>query len=143
MTYRLAIVGVVRISDNLTISRDMAEWDVYRQWLKTGGVPGPVPIAVIPPPTTAEIIAQLTLAVQGHLDTTARQRGYDSVLSATTYATSGSAKFKAEGQACVAWRDGVWAKCYAIMADVTGGLRSVPTPQMLISELPAIVWPAQ
>ena len=139
--YRLTQRGVIRLSDNLPITRDRAEWEGYRQWLKTGGVPAPMPIVVVSPPTAAEITAQLTLVVQSHLDTTARQHGYDSVLSAATYAASRKPKFAAEGQACVAWRDDVWGKCYEIMADVLGGRRPVPTAQVLISELPAMVWP--
>lgn len=46
--YRLAHRGVIRLSDNLPITRDMAEWEEYRAWLKTGGVPEPE-VFVTPP----------------------------------------------------------------------------------------------
>lgn len=94
-----------------------------------------------PPPTAAEIQAALTDSVQSHLDARAKERGYDGILSLCTYATSLNAKFKAEGQAGVEWRDAVWAKCYAILADVNGGLRPIPTATELIPELPVFVWP--
>lgn len=94
-----------------------------------------------PPPTTEQVIASYTAAVQKHLDDTAKQRGYDGILSACTYATSTNAQFSAEGQAAVAWRDAVWTACYATLAAVESGAAVVPTIDELISVLPAVVWP--
>lgn len=95
-----------------------------------------------PPPTEAEIVAALTAVVQAHLDDTARQRSYDGILSLCSYATSTAPRFAAEGRAGVAWRDAVWATCYAIMDDVTAGNRPIPTAAELLAELPAFAWPA-
>ena len=83
----------------------------------------------------------LIQAVQIHLDATARTRGYDGILSAASYATSTNATFRSEGQACVVWRDSVWATCYQIMADVLSGTRPVPTIPEILAELPEIIWP--
>jgi hypothetical protein len=141
--YRLAPRGVIRLADDKHITRDMLEWEDYRAWSHAGNVPEPMPAPPAPaPPTTDEIIAQLTLVVQGYLDAGAQARNYDSVLSATTYAASMNPRFAAEGQATVAWRDAVWVACYAIMQAVLAGQRPVPTPAALISELPVIEWPA-
>ena len=63
-------------------------------------------------------------------------------MSLCTYATSPTAKFSDEGQAGVSWRDEVWAKGYAILADVEGGERAIPTVDELLAELPVFVWPA-
>lgn len=100
-----------------------------------------VPDPVIPLPTADQIIATLTGAVQRHLDAAAQARNYDSILSLCSYAGSAHTKFGPEGRAGALWRDAVWAKCYAVLADVQAGLRTAPTADGLIAELPALVWP--
>ena len=106
----------------------------------------------IPDPTPEEVAAQqaleqqmiineLTAAVQNHLDARAKERNYDGILSACTYATSTDTTFRAEGQACVEWRDACWAKAYEVMADVLAGNRGIPTATELLSELPELSWP--
>lgn len=91
-------------------------------------------------PTSEQILKVLINSVQIHLDTIAKTRNYDGILSACSYATSTDPVFSAEGQACVVFRDSVWRTCYDIMADVNNGIRPIPTPQELISELPTIQW---
>lgn len=105
------------------------------------------PVTIIPgppepiPPTEQEIIAGLVDAVQKHLDATARTRNYDGILSLCTYATSNDAIFAAEGQAGVVWRDACWRYSYQVMADIKAALRTIPTPDELVAELPEMVWP--
>ena len=94
-----------------------------------------------PPPSPEQIQRDLTNAVQQHLDTTAKTRGYDGILSLATYATSTNPTFAAEGQAGVTWRDAVWAYCWEVLTDVQAGTRPVPTTEELIGELPVMVWP--
>lgn len=107
------------------------------EWMLENGVEEVLPTEP-PPPTEEQIIANLTYQVQLHLDSVARQKNYDGILSACTYCTSTNAQFAAEGQACVEWRDAVWSACYAIMAEVKAGSRAIPTD--IISELPAGPW---
>lgn len=101
-------------------------------------VPDDDPRAVIAP-TVADYVA----AVQVMLDTTARQRNYDNIQSACTYAASTNAQFKAEGLACLAWRDQVWAQCYADLAQVQAGTMQQPTVEAFVASLPTLAWPAQ
>ena len=84
------------------------------------------------------IVDNFIVTVQSYLDTTAQERGYDNILSLCTYATSAIDKFKLEGQAGVDFRDAVWTKCYAILAEVQAGTRAMPTD--ILSELPIFTW---
>lgn len=126
---------VIRLSDSASIPADPAnrDWQAYQQWLAAGNTPEPSP--------GPDIQAAVTAAVQDRLDAFAKTRGYDGILSACTYATSKVAKFAAEGAYCVDARDAHWAQCYAIMADVQGGLRPMPTVDAVLAELPALEWP--
>ena len=91
--------------------------------------------------TPSEILSAYTAAVQARLDEFARTRSYDGILSACSYATSTNAKFSAEGQYCVEARDITWATCYAIIAEVESGKRTMPTLGEIMAELPALAWP--
>ena len=89
-----------------------------------------------------QLITSVTQATQQRLDDFARQRNYDGILSACTYATSAVPKFAAEGQYCVTARDATWATLYAIMAEIEAGARTMPTGYSSIElDLPPLVWP--
>lgn len=83
---------------------------------------------------------QYEQAVQHHLDATAQSRGYDSMLSACSYASGTHPKFGVEGRDCLAWRSAVWEKAFLILSDVRAGVRPVPTIEQVLSELPPMVW---
>ena len=95
---------------------------------------------VAPPyvPTPEQIQQRLTFAVQLHLDAKAREKGYDNIVSACSYAAVPNI-FQAEGIAFINWRSDVWAHCYGVMQAVQDGIRSVPTEAELIAELPIYV----
>ena len=79
-------------------------------------------------------------AVQNMLDNAAKAKGYDSILSACSYAAYPN-QFQAEGQEFVAWRGAVWAKCYEILAEVEAGVRPAPTVPELLAEIAATTTP--
>lgn len=99
------------------------------------------PILQDPPPPTAEQIRKsLTDAVQSHMDAAAQAKGYDSIMSACSYAAFPNA-FQAEGQAFLVWRADCWVVGYGVLADVEAGNRPIPTEAELIAELPELVLP--
>lgn len=91
--------------------------------------------------TFAEIEAGFISAVSAHLNAAVQGRGYDSMLSCSSYAASTNTTFKAEALAAITWRDAVWLYCYAQLAAVQAGTRSIPaSTEAFIAELPVLVW---
>jgi hypothetical protein len=86
---------------------------------------------------------EVVFNTQKRLDTFARTRNYDGILSACTYASSSVPKFQTEGQYCVDARDNTWATLYTILAEVQAGTRPVPTGfEDIVGDLPVLEWPA-
>lgn len=89
-------------------------------------------------PTEADYIA----AIQSKLDSTAKQYGYDSILSAVTYADDPTVPlFQHQGQAFRAWRSQIWAWGYALLAQVKSGAVQQPTVTELVAQMPSITVP--
>ena len=76
-------------------------------------------------------------SVQNLLDTSAREAGYDSIISACSYV--GSTNFGVEAQSFLNWRDAVWTYVFQVQADILAQLRTEPTLAELMAELPARV----
>lgn len=90
---------------------------------------------------TEAFIKQVTDATQARLDTFARTRNYDGILSACTYASSQVTKFASEGQYCVNARDNTWATLYTLMGEVEAGTRPMPSSvEDVMSLLPELTW---
>lgn len=85
--------------------------------------------------------ADYVMAVQAMLDAKARERGYDDIASAATYAGDPDPVFNAEGTACKAWRSQIWRQCYADLAKVRAGQMAQPTVEDFVASLPALTWP--
>lgn len=116
-------------------SATLAHWPMFRANANRDGIElSPV---VAPMPT----VAQYTAAIQEMMDEKAQEKRYDNILSACTYVTSTVPAFQAEGQACVEWRDAVWAQSYSLMEQVQGGTLPQPTIAELLAMLPEMEWP--
>ena len=76
--------------------------------------------------------------IQSHLDNGAKERGYDSVLSACSYVGYPN-PYENDGKSFIAWRGNVWAYCYTALAEVQAGTRTEPTLAELLAELPVFV----
>lgn len=101
---------------------------------------GDIPMAVDPPPPTLEQeVEQFKAAIQSHMDSVAKDAGYDDIKAAVTYAEEPAVpKFQVEGLAFRAWRSLVWDYGYAQLAKVASGERAKPTITELLAELPLL-----
>lgn len=106
----------------------------------------------VPPPPPApsaeelekRLIDGIVAATQSRLDSFAKTRNYDGILSACTYATSSIPKFAEEGQYAVNARDTTWATLYSYMAEVKAGTKPVPSGFSDVEPiLPALYWPGE
>ena len=92
------------------------------------------------PPMTAEELqghkeTEVSEAVQKMLDDSAVTRGYDSIISECSYASS-TGNFGKEAQITVNWRDAVWTYIFQVQGDIDSGARTEPTLNNLLTELP-------
>lgn len=74
----------------------------------------------------SHLIGQYESSAQSNLDSVAQSWGYDSVVSAVSYANSTIAQFKAEAVALIEWRDAVWSSAYTLLANVQAGKKLAP-----------------
>lgn len=85
--------------------------------------------------------ALYAVAIDRHIERTARARGYASGDSLSGYVNSSVAVWAEEARTFVAWRDAVWVQALQDMDKVTQGHRTMPNTAALIAELPKIGWP--
>ncbi len=91
---------------------------------------------------------RLDSAVLSHLEKIAISKGYGdggktpmaAINSITSYINDKNPVFASEAQIFKDYRSDVWTLCAKINSDVEKGLRSIPTEEELIAELPEINW---
>jgi hypothetical protein len=116
-------------------SSQRQSWTSFQANAARNGLEAVAPVA--PPMPT---VTQYTAAIQSMLDVGAQEERFDGILSACSYATSTNPVFQAQGQACVAWRDIVWATSYELMGQVEAGTMAQPTIAELLAMLPVMAW---
>lgn len=89
----------------------------------------------------AGLVSSYGTAVQEFVDAKARERGYDSILSAISYRGDDNPQFAAEAEALFAWRSAVWTFATAELAKAVAGERGIPPIDAFLGELPAFAWP--
>jgi len=132
--------SVIRDSDQKLIapcqSVDDSDYLDYIAWVREGNTPAP-------PPENSDISLlkeELVNIIQLKMDTIAASRGYDSILSLCSYATSTIPQFNREAAAGVVWRDQCWSLGYGILAEVLQGIRPIPTVEEVVAMMPEIDW---
>jgi hypothetical protein len=98
--------------------------------LKSYGLPGP-----------AQTQVDYASAIQFHVDSVAKARGYSDGVALASYVSSTVNSWTAEAVAFVAWRDAVWTYSHTELAKVLAGERAQPTVAEFLAELPAMNWP--
>jgi hypothetical protein len=102
------------------------------------------PILVNPPsPTLEDAEATLSQVLDNALNAAARAQGYDSILSACSYAAQpAGAPFQAQGAAYMAWRSATYAQAYAYIDQVKKGKKPMPTSEdEVLALMPKLVLP--
>ena len=132
------VTAIDGVSHTVSLSRISArDGEIARriaQWLDLGNA-----IAPYVAPLVTE--ADYAVAIQSHVDTIAKSKGYADGVALAGYSTSTIPAWAAEAAAFISWRDQVWMYAYTELAKFQGGQREVPTITGLITGLPAITWP--
>lgn len=86
---------------------------------------------------TSNLVSLFKSRIQALLDEKAQAKGYDSIVSACSYAGYEN-PFRAEGEAFGVWRANVWAYGYEQLALIQTGARAIPTVEEFLAELPTM-----
>ena len=120
-----------------TVSKDDKETSTLHARIVSSGTAEPY--TPPPPPSNEELIAQAVkqfeTSIQSHLDSTAQSKGYDSILSAVSYAGEVN-PFQEEGKQFLKWRGAVWDYAYNQINAYT--VETIPTINELIITLPKL-----
>jgi hypothetical protein len=103
-------------------------------WVRDAGAPGGW--APPPPPTADQIRRALEASVQRRLDDFVRERGYDGIAAACTYAASGVPAYRSDALVCVDARDRTWRAFFEATER-----EPLPAPEEILAGLPELKWP--
>lgn len=89
----------------------------------------------------AQQISAIENAIDAHILATANAKGYNSTESCLLYVGDVNAQWNAEAVAFKAWRSQCWEYVIQEQAKIELGIRTLPTPEEAVAELPLMVWP--
>ena len=93
-----------------------------------------------PPPTPEQLLKAIEAAIEKHMDEVAQSKKYDNRDSCRLYAGYTN-PFQAEAIAFGQWVAQCWVASNQAQADIANGLRTIPTPEEAVLELPLMEWP--
>ena len=93
--------------------------------------------------TPEQLQERYAQAAQDALDTFAKTRNYDGIMSVCSYSGSTDPQFAAEAAYCMDLRDHTWRMAYAVLDDIASGTMELPTVEKFIAMLPVseAEWP--
>jgi hypothetical protein len=90
------------------------------------------PVTVDPPqPTKEQIIKRYNSVANNNFEAVVRSWGYNSMIEAASFINSTSAKYRAEAEALIVWRDSYWTE-----ADIIEAGELPATEQEFVALLP-------
>lgn len=94
---------------------------------------------ISPPPTQAEQLKAIERRFEKHMDEVAQADGWDNRW--TCAARAGYANpWQSKAIKFAQWMDACWMVAIQAQNDVVAGLRTIPTPDEAVLELPVMVW---
>lgn len=87
----------------------------------------------------ATTVKTMEEAIETHINTTVKAKGYNNQDSIAKYLVSGN-PFYDECTAISLWIGNVWVYAHQVQADILAGTRAMPTLEELIAELPALAY---
>ena len=91
------------------------------------------------PPTPQKQLKAIEQVIEKHMDSVAQARRYDNRDSCRLYAGYPN-PFQVEAIAYGQWVANCWLVSNTAQADIIAGLRTIPTPDEAVAELPTMVW---
>lgn len=88
-----------------------------------------------------EVIKKIKAQAQESLDSFARSKGYDDIVSACSYANSTIPSYAQEGARAVELRDLTWSTLHQYLTDVEAGVKPLPTTEEeIVALIPELTW---
>ena len=136
MNYKLNNVGTVYFSKDSVNYTGCCGLDTpeYLNWIAAGNTPLPAD-----PPAPQQLLSAIEQAITAHMDSVAQSKRYDNRDSCRLYAGYLN-PFQAEAIAFGQWVSACWVASNQSQADIMDGLRTIPTPEEAVAELPLMEW---